>query len=64
MKTLKKFEIKGNEIDAELHKKFKQNLPENLEYFEAYSEDEIDLDELENVEKISKQIEDISLNKY
>lgn len=63
MKNMKKFEIKGNEIDIDIHNEFTKSLPENLENFEAYSEDELELEEMEKVEKIAKNISEISLNK-
>jgi len=44
-------EIKGNEIDKDLYKDFKNTLPSNLETFEAYSEDELEFEEEEKVEK-------------
>ena len=42
MKNLKIFEIKGNEIDKDLYQEFKNALPQNIENFEAYSEDELE----------------------
>ena len=43
MKNIKKFEIKGNEINIDIHNEFTKCLPENLDYFEAYSEDELEI---------------------
>jgi len=67
MKNLKKFEIKGNEIDIDVHNNFMKSLPENFNVqdfeFEAYSEDELEIEEMEKVEKITKKISEISLNK-
>jgi hypothetical protein len=54
MKSLKVLEIKGNEIDKDLYKEFKSSLPENLENFEAYSEDELEFEEEE--EKLEKDL--------
>ena len=52
MKNLKILEIKGNEIDKDLYKEFKNALPQNIENFEAYSEDELEFGEEElEVEK-------------
>ena len=47
MKNLKILEIKGNEIDKDLYKEFKNALPQNIENFEAYSEDELEFGEEE-----------------
>jgi hypothetical protein len=63
MKKIKKFEIKGNEINIDIHNEFKKSLPENLDYFEAYSEDELEIEEMEKVEKIANKISEISLDK-
>lgn len=51
MKNLKILEIKGNEIDKDLYKEFKNCLPQNLENFEAYSEDELEFEEEEKIER-------------
>lgn len=63
MNNVRRFEIKGNEIDIELRNNFAKNIPENLENFEAYSEDELELEEMEKVEKIAKKIGDMKLEK-
>jgi len=59
MKNLKVLEIKGNEIDKDLFKEFKNSLPENLENFEAYSEDELEFEEEE--EKVERGLEKLKI---
>lgn len=54
IKNLKVLEIKGNEIDKDLYKQFKNSLPATLENFEAYSEDELEFEEEE--EKVEKDL--------
>lgn len=61
MKSLKKLEIKGNEIDKDLYHKFKKALPESIEDFEAYSEDELEY--LEDEEKVEQAIGKLDINK-
>lgn len=54
-------EIKGNEIDKDLYKQFKNSLPATLENFEAYSEDELEFEEEE--EKVEKDLAELKIGK-
>ena len=56
-------DLKGNEINTGIYKKFKKDLSNKLTSFNCYSdEEEVDLEEDEE-EEITKKIENIDLNK-
>ena len=60
-------ELKGNEINKNLFKVYENELKENLEKFECYSENEDEFEEEEKEEKeiskVANDIEKINLNK-
>ena len=69
-KNIKIVELKGNEVNKSLYKKYQKNLKENLSKFECYSENEDEFEEEEkeeeDKEKTDKLAEDnikIDLNK-
>ncbi len=72
-KYLKIVELKGNEVNKSLYKKYQKNLKEKngIEKFECYSEDEEEIeeenegkdDEENEVNKIADNIDKINLNK-
>lgn len=63
MANIKIVELKGNEINTGIYKKFKKDLSNKLTSFNCYSdEEEVDLEEDEE-EEITKKIENIDLNK-
>ena len=66
-KKIKIVELKGNEINKNLFKVYENELKENLEKFECYSENEDEFEEEEKEEKeiskVANDIEKINLNK-
>lgn len=69
MEALKKVELKGNEINPKIYKKFKKEIENKQTVINCYSdEEEVDLGEDEDEEdgddkEITKKMEDINLNK-
>jgi len=61
-------EIKGNEINRKVWKKYQKTLESNISFISVYSEDELIADDEEDeepddeLESIGKQIESIKLN--
>ena len=63
MEKIKVVELKGNEINTEIYKKFKKDLSNKLTAFNCYSDEEdVDLEEDEE-EDIVKKVDNINLNK-
>lgn len=63
MEKIKVVELKGNEINTEIYKKFKKDLSNKLIAFNCYSDEEdVDLEEDEE-EDIVKKVDNINLNK-
>lgn len=51
LKNLKKLELKGNEIDKDVYKKYNKNISNIVEEFIAYSDEELEADLYEETEE-------------
>ena len=62
MEKIKVVELKGNEINAGIYKKFKKDLSSKLTAFNCYSDEE-DVDLEEDEEDMVEKVDKINLNK-
>lgn len=63
MKSLEVVQIKGNEIDPSVWKKFKRDLRKQVKSFDAYSDEEEVVSEEEEEEEITKGMEKLEIDK-